>query len=126
MHLIYPTFIYKWDIHNLYSYTRPIRAMHDLYKSALALCILFYFLRLLYICSSPYLTRDTHYRLINIYYFWGTIVCYIFGLPGYTNSFVRMSANCFILRICSICNLFLCTILFCIYKYLILICFALL
>jgi hypothetical protein len=35
-----------------------------LYKLALALCILFHFLRLLYICSSPYLTRDTH--LLNI------------------------------------------------------------
>jgi hypothetical protein len=66
MHLVYPTFIYKWDIHDLYSYTRPIRAMHDLYESALALRVLFYFLRSLYICSSPYLTRDTHYRLINI------------------------------------------------------------
>jgi len=39
--------------------------MHDLYKSALALRILFYFLRLLYIYSSPYLTKDTHYRLIK-------------------------------------------------------------
>jgi hypothetical protein len=66
MHLVYPTSIYKWDIHDLYSYTRPIRAMHDLYKSALALRVLFYFLRLLYVCNSPYLTRDTHYRLINI------------------------------------------------------------
>jgi hypothetical protein len=50
----------------MYSYTRPVRAMHDLYKSALALCVLFYFLRLLYVYSSPYSTRDTHYRLINI------------------------------------------------------------
>jgi quinol-cytochrome oxidoreductase complex cytochrome b subunit len=65
MHLIYPTSIYKWDIYNLYNYTRPVRAMHDLYKSALALCVLFYFLRLLYVYSSPYLTRDTHYKLIN-------------------------------------------------------------
>jgi hypothetical protein len=40
--------------------------MHNLYKSALALRVLFYFLRSLYIYSSPYLTRDTHYRLINI------------------------------------------------------------
>jgi hypothetical protein len=40
--------------------------MHDSYESALALCVLFYFLRLLYVCSSPYSTRDTHYRLINI------------------------------------------------------------
>jgi hypothetical protein len=39
--------------------------MHDLYKSVLALCILFYFLRLLYVYNSPYLTRDTHYKLIN-------------------------------------------------------------
>jgi hypothetical protein len=66
MHLVYPTSIYKWDIHDLYSYTRPVRAIHNLYESALALCVLFYFLRLLYICSSPYSTRDTHYRLINI------------------------------------------------------------
>jgi len=66
MHLIYLTSIYKWDIHDLYSYTRPVRAMHNLYKLALALHILFYFLRLLYICNSPYLTRDTHYKLINI------------------------------------------------------------
>jgi hypothetical protein len=26
MHLVYPTSIYKWDIHNLYNYTRPIVA----------------------------------------------------------------------------------------------------
>jgi len=39
--------------------------MHNLYKSALALRILFYFLRLLYIRSSPYLTKDTHYKLIK-------------------------------------------------------------
>jgi hypothetical protein len=40
--------------------------MHNSYKSALALRVLFYFLCLLYIYSSPYLTRDTHYKLINI------------------------------------------------------------
>jgi hypothetical protein len=39
--------------------------MHDLYKSALALRVLFYFLRSLYVYSSPYSTRDTHYRLIK-------------------------------------------------------------
>jgi hypothetical protein len=39
--------------------------MHDLYKSALALRILFYFIHLLYIYSSPYSTRGTHYRLIE-------------------------------------------------------------
>jgi hypothetical protein len=66
MHLIYPTSIYKWDIYNLYNYTRLIRAIYNLYKSALALRVLFYFLHLLYIYSNPYLTRDTHYRLINI------------------------------------------------------------
>jgi hypothetical protein len=66
MHLVYPTFIYKWDIHDLYNYTRPVWAMHNSYESALALCVLFYFLRLLYIYSSPYSIRDTHYRLINI------------------------------------------------------------
>jgi hypothetical protein len=66
MHLVYPTSFYKWDIYDLYSYTRPVRAMHDLYKSALALHVLFYFLRLLYVYSSPYLTRDTYYKLINI------------------------------------------------------------
>jgi hypothetical protein len=65
MHLVYPTFICKWDIHDLYNYTRPVRAMHDLYKSALALRVLFYFLRSLYVYSSPYLIRDTHYRLIK-------------------------------------------------------------
>jgi hypothetical protein len=64
-HLVYPTSIYKWDIHDLYSYTRPVRAMHNSYESALALCVLFYFLRLLYIYSNPYLIKDTHYRLIN-------------------------------------------------------------
>jgi hypothetical protein len=69
MHLVYPTSFYKWDIHDSYSYTRPVWAMHDLYKSALALRVLFYFLRLLYIYSSPYLTRDTDYRLINILLF---------------------------------------------------------
>jgi hypothetical protein len=66
MHLVYPTSFYKWDIHDSYSYTRPVRAMHDSYESALALRVLFYFLRSLYVCSSPYSTRDTHYRLINI------------------------------------------------------------
>jgi hypothetical protein len=66
MHLVYPTFIRKWDVHDSYSYTRPVRAMHNLYKSALALCVLFYFLCLLYVYSSPYSRRDTHYRLINI------------------------------------------------------------
>ena len=65
MHLIYPTFICKWDIYDLYSYTRPVRAMHNLYESALALRVLFYFLRSLYIYSSPYLTRDIHYKLIK-------------------------------------------------------------
>jgi hypothetical protein len=65
MHLIYPTSIYKWDIHDSYNYTRPIRAIYNLYKSALALRILFYFLRSLYIYSSPYLTRDIHYKLIK-------------------------------------------------------------
>ena len=49
----------------MYSYTRPIWAMHNLYKLALALRVLFYFLRSLYIYSSPYSTRDTHYRLIK-------------------------------------------------------------
>jgi hypothetical protein len=66
MHLVYPTSFYKWDIHDLYNYTRPVRAIHNSYKSALALRVLFYFLRLLYVYSSPYLTRDTHYKLINI------------------------------------------------------------
>jgi len=65
MHLIYPTFIYKWDIHDLYSYTRLIRVLYNLYKSALALRVLFYFLCSLYIYSSPYLTKDTHYKLIK-------------------------------------------------------------
>jgi hypothetical protein len=64
MHLVYFTYIYKWVIYNLYNYTWPVWATHDLYKSALALCILFHFLRLLYIYSSPYLIRDTH--LLNI------------------------------------------------------------
>jgi hypothetical protein len=48
--------------------------MHNLYKSALALRVLFYFLHLLYIYSSPYLTRDTHYRLIN-YITFGVLLC---------------------------------------------------
>ena len=65
MHLVYPTSIRKWDIHDLYSYTRPVWAIYNLYKSALALRILFYFLRLLYVHSSPYSTRGTHYRLIK-------------------------------------------------------------
>jgi len=65
MHLVYPTSIRKWDIHDLYSYTRPVRAMHNSYESALALRVLFYFLRSLYVYSSSYLTRDTHYRLIK-------------------------------------------------------------
>jgi hypothetical protein len=58
----------------LYSYTRPVRVLHDSYKSALALHILFYFLRSLYIYSSPYLTRDTHYRLIK-YITFGVLLC---------------------------------------------------
>jgi hypothetical protein len=74
MHLIYLTSFYKWDIYNLYSYTRPIRAIYNLYKSALTLRILFYFLRSLYICSSPYLTRDTHYKLIK-YITFGVLLC---------------------------------------------------
>ena len=74
MHLVYPTSFYKQDIHDLYSYTRPVRAMHDSYKLALALRILFYFLRSLYIYSSPYLTRDTHYRLIK-YITFGVLLC---------------------------------------------------
>ena len=49
----------------MYSYTRPVRAMHNSYKSALALRVLFYFLRSLYIYGSPYSIRDTHYRLIE-------------------------------------------------------------
>jgi hypothetical protein len=65
MHLVYPTSIYNWDIHNLYSYTRPVWAIYNLHESALALRVLFYFLPSLYICSSPYLTRDTHYKLIK-------------------------------------------------------------
>jgi hypothetical protein len=74
MHLIYPTSIRKWDIHDLYNYTRPIRAIHNLYKSALAWRILFYFLRSLYVYSSPYSTRDTHYRLIE-YITFGVLLC---------------------------------------------------
>ena len=66
MHLVYLTSIYKWDIYDLYNYTRPVQAIYNSYKSALALRVLFYFLCLLYIYSNPYLTRDTHYRLINI------------------------------------------------------------
>ena len=65
MHLVYPTSIYKWDIHDSYSYTRPIRVLYDLYELILALRVLFYFLRSLYIYNSPYLTKDTHYRLIK-------------------------------------------------------------
>jgi hypothetical protein len=64
MHLVYPTSICKWDIHDLYSYTRPVWALYNSYKSALALRVLFYFLRSLYIYSSPYLIRDIYYKLI--------------------------------------------------------------
>jgi hypothetical protein len=48
--------------------------MHNSYKSALALRVLFHFLRLLYVYSSPYLTRDTHYRLIK-YITFGVLLC---------------------------------------------------
>jgi len=65
MHLVYPTSIYKWDIHDSYSYTRPIRVLYDLYELILALRVLFYFLRSLYIYNSPYLTRDTYYKFIK-------------------------------------------------------------
>ena len=58
----------------MYNYTRLIWAMHNLYKSALALRVLFYFLRSLYIYSSPYLTRDTYYRLIK-YITFGVLLC---------------------------------------------------
>jgi len=65
MHLIYPTSIRKWDIHDSYNYTRPVRVLHNSYKSALAWRVLFYFLRSLYIYSSPYSTRGTYYKLIK-------------------------------------------------------------
>jgi hypothetical protein len=39
--------------------------MHNLYKSALASRVLFYFLYSLYIYNNPYLTRDTYYKLIK-------------------------------------------------------------
>jgi len=65
MHLVYPTSIYTWDIHDSYSYTRPIRVLYDLYELILALRVLFYFLRSLYIYNSPYLTRDTYYKFIK-------------------------------------------------------------
>jgi len=58
----------------LYSYTWLIRAIYDLYKSALALRILFYFLCSLYVYSSPYSTKDTHYRLIE-YITFGVLLC---------------------------------------------------
>jgi hypothetical protein len=74
MYLVYPTSICKWDIHDLYNYTRLIRAMHNSYESALALRVLFYFLRSLYIYNSPYLTRDTYYRLIK-YITFGVLLC---------------------------------------------------
>jgi hypothetical protein len=74
MHLVYPTSFYKWDIHDLYNYTWPIRAMYNLYKSPLALRVLFYFLRSLYIYNSPYLIRGTHYRLIE-YITFGVPLC---------------------------------------------------
>jgi len=48
--------------------------MHNSYKSALALRILFYFLRSLYVYSSLYPTRDTHYRLIK-YITFGVLLC---------------------------------------------------
>jgi len=76
MHLVYPTFICKWDIYDSYSYTRPIRVLHDSYKLALAWRVLFYFLRSLYIYSSPYLTRGTHYRLIE-YITFRVLLCVI-------------------------------------------------
>ena len=66
--------------------------MHNSYKSALALRVLFYFLRLLYIYSNPYSTRDTLQTYL-IYYFWGTIMCHTFGLPGYTNSILYKVAD---------------------------------
>ena len=45
-----------------------------MYKSALALRILFYFLYSLYIYSSPYLIRDTYDRLIK-YITFGVLLC---------------------------------------------------
>jgi hypothetical protein len=78
MHLVYLTSIYKWDIYDLYSYTWPIRAMYNLYKSALALRVLFYFLRFLYIYNSPYLIRDTYYKLIK-YITFKVLLCVIYS-----------------------------------------------
>jgi hypothetical protein len=52
--------------------------MYNLYKSALALRVLFYFLCSLYICSSPYLIRDTHYKLIK-YITFRVLLCVIYS-----------------------------------------------
>jgi hypothetical protein len=58
----------------LYNYTWLIRVIYNLYELALALRVLFYFLRSLYVYNSPYLTRDTHYRLIK-YITFGVLLC---------------------------------------------------
>jgi hypothetical protein len=39
-----------------------------------------------YIYIAVPIQQGTHITDLLIYYFWGTIVCHIFGLPGYTNS----------------------------------------
>jgi hypothetical protein len=39
-----------------------------------------------YIYVAVSIQQGTHIIDLLIYYFWGTIVCHIFGLPGCTNS----------------------------------------
>jgi hypothetical protein len=39
-----------------------------------------------YIYVAVPIQQGTHIIDLLIYYFWGTIVCHIFGLPGYTNT----------------------------------------
>jgi len=60
--------------------------MHDLYKLALALHILFYFLRLLYIYNSPYLTRGKYNKLIKYITFRVLLYVIYFGLLSYINT----------------------------------------
>jgi hypothetical protein len=36
--------------------------------------------------------QGTHITDLLIYYFWGTIVCHIFGLPGCTNRYLVCQA----------------------------------
>jgi hypothetical protein len=50
------------------------------------LCVYYFTSYAPYIYIVVPIQQGTHIIDLLIYYFWGTIMCHIFGLPGYTNS----------------------------------------